>query len=302
MPPVAARSTPAQAASLGDRSSTMPGSAADSSRALRERNNVHEMGNPDGQPIVFVHGYGCDQSMWRFVAPEFAADHRVIVFDQVGFGGSDLAAWDPIRHRDLAGYAQDLLELLAGLDLRDVVFVGHSVAGMIGVLAANREPDRFARLVLVGPSPRYLDDPEAGYVGGFGSGDVEELISTLDANHLAWAAAMAPVIMGNAGQPELAEELRESFCRTDVEVARVFVRATFLADNRADLSSVSVPTLVLQAADDPIAPEVVGRFVQSQIPGSELALLEATGHCPNLSAPGETAAAIRRYLAAHGLD
>lgn len=262
------------------------------------RNNVRISGSASARPMVFAHGYGCDQTMWRFVAPEFEVDHRVVQFDHVGFGGAQRSAWDPVRHADLTGYADDLLDILHELDLTDIVFVGHSVSAMIGVLAALAEPERFAHLVLVGPSPRYIDEPAAGYVGGFGEADIHDLIEALDSNVLSWSTSMAPVIMGNVDRPELAVELAESFCRVDQEVAQAFVRATFLADNRADLPKIVTPTLILQCSDDVIAPVVVGRYVQEHIPGSELVVLEATGHCPNLSAPQETAAAIRKYLTA----
>lgn len=260
------------------------------------RHNVQESGLAAGQPIVFAHGYGCDQSMWRYVIPEFEADFRAIGFDHLGFGGSDVDAWDPDRYASLEAYAADLLRLLHELDLDDVVYVGHSVASMIGVLAAVQEPERFARLVLVGPSPRYLDDPVDGYVGGFGAADIDGLLEMLEHNHLGWAATMAPTIMGNPERPELSHELEASFCRTDPRVAKAFARATFLADNRADLDEVVTPTLVLQCDQDVIAPRVVGDYVHAHIAGSELVQLAATGHCPNLSAPAELAAVIRKYL------
>lgn len=250
--------------------------------------------------MLFAHGYGCDQKMWRNVAPRFEHDHRVVQFDHVGFGGSDRSAWDPLRHSSLAGYAEDLLDVVRELDLREIVFVGHSVSAMIGALAAIAEPDRFARLIFIGPSPRYIDEPATGYVGGFGERDIYDLIEALDSNVLSWSTAMAPVIMGNADRPELAIELTESFCRVDQEVAQTFVRATFLADNRADLPRIPVPALILQCRDDAIAPLVVGEYVRDHVPDGELVLLDATGHCPNLSAPDETTAAIREYLARAG--
>ncbi len=251
--------------------------------------------------MIFAHGYGCDQTMWRYVAPRFA-DYRVILFDHVGFGGSVRPSWDARRHAALAGYAEDLLEIVAELDLHDIVYVGHSVSAMIGGLAAIQEPDRFAHLVFVGPSPRYIDDPASGYVGGFAEADILELIDALDSNVLSWSTALAPVIMGNPERPDLTAELTTSFCRVDQEVAQAFVRATFLADNRADLDRITVPTLILQCAQDAIAPTAVGRYVNEHITRSELVQLEATGHCPNLSAPDETAAAIRAYLSAQGHD
>lgn len=255
------------------------------------RNNVTVHGA--GRPMVFAHGFGCSQEMWRFVAPHFD-DHRVVLFDLVGAGGSDLSAYRPGKYDSLDGYAADLLELLEALDLHDVVFVGHSVSAMIGVLAANRDASRFGALVLVGPSPRYIDDD--GYTGGFSAADIDALLDSLDANYVDWSTAMAPAIMGNAARPELGAELTESFCRADPVIARHFARVTFLSDNRADLAAVSVPTLVLQCVDDAIAPQVVGEYVSRTIPTGTLAVLQATGHCPNLSAPDEVAAAIRGFL------
>ena len=258
------------------------------------RNNVTVSGNPDGRPVLFAHGFGCDQNMWRFVVPSFEDRYRTVVFDYVGAGGSDMSAYDPDRYGSLQGYARDVVEICEALDLREVVFVGHSVSSMIGVLAAAAAPERFGALVLVGPSPRYLDDD--GYVGGFTEADIEGLLASLDSNYLGWSSAMAPVIMGNADRPELGAELTESFCRTDPEIQKRFARVTFLSDNRDDLSRVSVPVLVLQCADDVIAPDPVGEYVHRSIPGSRMVRLRATGHCPNLSAPDETVAAIRAFL------
>ena len=261
---------------------------------VAERNNVQELGDPSGRPMLFAHGFGCDQNMWRFVAPAFADDHRVVLFDHVGSGGSDLSAWDARKYGHLAGYATDVLEICDELGLADVVFVGHSVSSMIGVLAAARRPELFGALVLVGPSPRYINDD--GYVGGFDEPDIDELLDALDSNYLGWSAQMAPVIMGNAERPDLGSELTASFCRTDPEIARHFARVTFTSDNRADLEAVRTPTLVLQCSNDVIAPDEVGRYVHERIAGSSFTRLAATGHCPNLSAPEETVAAIRAFL------
>jgi sigma-B regulation protein RsbQ len=258
------------------------------------RNNVRVSGDPAGQPMMFAHGFGCDASMWRHVAPAFEDRYRVVLFDYVGHGGSDTSAYDPARYGSLDGYAADVLEICAELDLEDVVFVGHSVSSMIGALAAIAEPERFASLVMIGPSPRYIDD--VGYVGGFSREDIDGLLESLESNYLGWSSAMAPVIMGNGDRPELGEELTNSFCRTDPEIARAFARATFLSDNRADLAELSVPTLVLQCSEDAIAPREVGEFVHRSVPGSELVMLRATGHCPNLSAPAETIEAITAFL------
>jgi sigma-B regulation protein RsbQ len=245
--------------------------------------------------MLFAHGFGCDQNMWRFVAPAFEYTNRVVLFDHVGAGRSDLSAFDPERYSDLRGYAGDVLEICRALDLDDVVFVGHSVSAMIGVLAAIEEPKRFSRLVLVGPSPRYTDDGE--YVGGFTTADIDGLLESLDSNYLGWSSAMAPVIMGNPDRPELGDELNNSFCRTDPTIASHFARVTFTSDNRSDLAAVRVPTLILQCREDAIAPAFVGAYVQSEIQGSTLVELDATGHCPNLSAPEETVSAIKSFLA-----
>ncbi len=258
------------------------------------RNNVTVSGNPSGRTLVFAHGFGCDQNMWRFVTPAFENRYRVVLFDYVGAGGSDLSQYDPERYSRLDGYALDVVEICEALNLRDGVFVGHSVSAMIGVLAAQAAPGRFGALVLVAPSPRYIN--EGDYVGGFGEDDINELLASLDSNYLGWSSAMAPVIMANADRPELGAELTASFCRTDPDIQKRFARATFLSDNRDDLAGVSVPTLILQCSDDVIAPDAVGDFVHSRIAGSRLVKLQATGHCPNLSAPEETVAAIATFL------
>jgi sigma-B regulation protein RsbQ len=258
------------------------------------RNNVQVHGVPDGQPMLFAHGFGCDQNMWRYVAPEFEQTHRVVLFDHVGAGGSDTSAYDPDAYSSLSGYARDVLDICRELELEDVIFVGHSVSSMIGVLAANEEPGRFARLVLVGPSPRYVD--AEGYTGGFSREDIEGLLDSLDSNYLGWSSAMAPVIMGNPERPDLAAELTNSFCQSDPEIARRFARVTFLSDNREDLQRLRTPTLILQCSDDAIAPEAVGEYVRESIAGARLVKLEASGHCPNLSAPEETVAAIKTFL------
>ena len=261
---------------------------------VRHRNNVTESGNPAGRPIVFAHGFGCSKEVWREVAPEFEADYRVIVFDHVGAGGSDLSANDEAKYDSLHGYADDVLEILDGLDLNDAVFVGHSVSSMIGVLAANRDPSRFGQLVLVGPSPSYIN--EGGYIGGFDKADIDELLETLDSNYLGWSAKIAPIIVGNPDRPELGDTLTSSFCSIDPRIARHFAHVTFLSDNRADLSDVSVPTLVIQCTDDVIAPFEVGDFVHEQIAHSTLVVLAAKGHVPSLSGPAEVVAAIRAHL------
>jgi sigma-B regulation protein RsbQ len=262
-----------------------------------ERNNIRISG-AGSQPIMFAHGFGCDQNMWRYVVPAFEAAYRIVLFDHVGAGRSDRSAYDKRKYATLDGYAADVLEICRELDLSGVVFVGHSVAAMVGVLAAAAEPSRFAKLVLVGPSPRYIDD--SAYVGGFSRQDIEGLLEALQSNYLGWSSTMAPVIIGNADRPELAEELTNSFCRADPEIAAHFARVTFLSDNRDDLRKVATPALILQCSDDVIAPEAVGEYVHRHMRGSRLVKMRATGHCPNLSAPDETIAAIKNFLPAPG--
>jgi sigma-B regulation protein RsbQ len=259
------------------------------------RNCVTVSGVLSGRPMVFAHGFGCDQAMWRFVAPDFEVDHRVVLFDHVGSGRSDLSAYDPAKYGSLRGYASDIVEICRALELTDVVLVGHSVSAMIGVLALQEAPELFGALVMVGPNPRYVDDGD--YVGGFSRADIAGLLEMLDSNHLGWSTQMAPMIMGDHPEnPGLVEELTNSFCRTDPDIARQFARVTFLSDNRADLQRVAVPTLVLQCSEDVIAPEVVGRYVHATVPGSTFTQLRAVGHVPHLSAPEETTAAIRAFL------
>lgn len=246
--------------------------------------------------MMFAHGFGCDQNMWRFVAPAFEDRFRVVLFDHVGAGGSDLSAYDPAKYSSLQGYADDVVALARELGIRDGVFVGHSVSAMVGVLAAKQAPELFSDLVLVGPSPRYIDDDDEGYVGGFSEAQIHELLEFLDTNHMGWSQTMAPVIMGNSDRPELGEELTNSFCRTDPEIASRFARATFLSDNRADLEGVTTRALILQCSEDVIAPREVGEYVHRMLPGSQLVILNATGHCPNLSAPDETITAIQAFV------
>ncbi|MFE7756978.1 alpha/beta fold hydrolase [Streptomyces sp. NPDC057418] len=261
---------------------------------VRRRNRVSVTGRENGPVVMLAHGFGCDQNLWRLVAPALEERFRVVLFDHVGSGLSDASAWNPERYSTLDGYAQDVIEICRELDLGPVAFVGHSVSSMIGVLAAVREPGLFDKLVLLTPSPSYIDDGD--YRGGFSEQDIDELLESLDSNYLGWSATMAPVIMGNPERPELGEELTNSFCRTDPEIARVFARATFLSDNRADLAKVTVPTLIAESARDTIAPREVGAFVHARIPGSELVTLDSTGHCPQLSAPEETAEAIIAFV------
>jgi sigma-B regulation protein RsbQ len=260
-----------------------------------QRNNVH-VGGKGQRAMMFAHGFGCDQNMWRFVAPAFEADFKTVLFDHVGAGGSDLSVYTRDRYASLDAYAGDVVEIAEALSLAGAVFVGHSVSAMVGVLAARKAPDIFSDLILIGPSPRYINDDN--YVGGFTAAQIEELLDFLGSNHMGWSAAMAPSIMGNPDRPELGEELTNSFCRTEPDIAKHFARVTFTSDNRADLSAVSTRTLILQCSEDIIAPNAVGDYVHANMPASTLVTLKATGHCPNLSAPEETIAAMKAFLAA----
>jgi sigma-B regulation protein RsbQ len=265
-------------------------------RDILARNNVKVFGSGT-RPMLFAHGFGCDQNMWRFVTPAFEDDYRVVLFDYVGSGKSDLSAYSPERYGGLEGYTQDVLDVCAALDLRDAVFVGHSVSGVVGMLAAIREPERFGRLVLVGPSPRYINDPP-DYVGGFERSDITGLLDVMEKNYIGWANFLAPVVMKNPERPELAQELEESFCSTDPKIARRFAEATFFADNREDLAKVPVPSLIMQCSEDAIAPPDVGEYLHRHLPRSTLRVLRATGHCPHMSHPEETVEVIKEYLAA----
>lgn len=258
------------------------------------RNNISDTGLATGQPIIFAHGFGCSQNMWRHVAPQFERDYRVITFDHVGSGDSDVSAYDRGKYDSLHGYADDVLEIIEHLDLHDVIFVGHSVGAIVGALAAISSPSSFSSLVLVGPSPNYINDGE--YVGGFEQADIDALLDSVDSNYLGWSAAIAPTIMGNIDRPELSEELTSSFCSTDPDIAQHFARVTFLSDNRADLTEVSTPTLIVQSSDDVIAPRAVGEFVHGAIGGSQLVVVPATGHCLHLSHPEQLVTAIRGFV------
>jgi sigma-B regulation protein RsbQ len=261
--------------------------------SIIERNNIKIHGSDD-RAMVFAHGFGCDQNMWRYVEPAFRDRFRTVLFDHVGAGRSDLTAYDPRKYSSLQGYAEDVVEIGRELELRDAVFVGHSVSAMIGALASVAAPGMFAKLVMVGPSPRYIDDGD--YTGGFSEKQIEDLLVSLADNHLGWSAAMAPAIMGNPDRPELGEELTNSFCRTDPEIAKQFARTTFMSDNRSDLKKIKADTLILQTRDDIIASEKVGEFVNREIEGSRIVYLDATGHCPNLSAPNAVIAAMNEFV------
>lgn len=280
-------------------SSRCPNQSAPMNENVLVRNNVKVIGKGT-QPIVFAHGFGCDQNMWRFVYPAFEEDYKIVLFDYVGSGKSDLKAYNPERYSNLNGYAEDILEIVHALSLKDVILVGHSVSSMISLLAAVKEPDTFSKVIFVGPSARYINDE--GYVGGFEKKDIDDLLDTMDKNYIGWANFLGPAIMKNPERPELGAELTESFCSTDPVIARRFAEATFFSDNRGDLAKLKVPSLIMQCSDDLIAPLEVGDFLHHSIPNSMLRVMKATGHCPQMSAPEETIAIIKEYLAGFHLN
>ncbi|RYD31217.1 MAG: alpha/beta hydrolase [Verrucomicrobiaceae bacterium] len=267
------------------------------SAMVTTRNNVKIMGHGP-RTMVFAHGFGCDQSMWRFVAPAFARHYRVVLFDYAGSGGADPGAYDPRKYSRLDGYAQDVLGICEELAPEKVIFVGHSVSAIIGLLAANQRPELFSGLIMIGPSPCYINDPP-DYFGGFERADLLGLFEMMDRNYIGWAKFLAPVIMKNPDLPELANELEESFCAIDPAIARRFAEATFFSDNRADLAKSKVPSLIMQCSDDAIAPPEVGEFLHRELPDSTLVVMRATGHCPHLSHPAETIEVISGYLGIH---
>ncbi|NTE00398.1 alpha/beta hydrolase [Agrobacterium tumefaciens] len=258
-----------------------------------KRNNVTIRGTGN-QVMMFAHGFGCDQHMWRYIVPAFEDDYKVVMFDHVGAGNSDLSAYSYGKYDRLEGYAADIVEIATALQLQDVIFVGHSVSAIIGLMAAEMAPNIFKRLILVAPSPCYINDED--YIGGFRKDEIDELLESLNNNHLGWSMAMGPVIMGNSNRKELGEELSNSFCKTDPEIAKHFARTTFLTDKRHILPQVKLPSLILQCSNDVIAPVEVGEYMHQNMPNSTLVIMNATGHCPNLSAPQETTAAIKAFL------
>jgi sigma-B regulation protein RsbQ len=257
------------------------------------RNNVNVLGRGE-RTMICAHGYGCDQNMWRFLTPAFQDSYRIVLYDLVGSGRSELSAYDRAKYSSLHGHAQDLIAIAREFASGPAVFVGHSVSAMIGLLAGVAEPALFSHHIMIGPSPRYVN--EGDYVGGFSQQDIDSLLDTLDSNYLGWASAMAPTIMGAPDRPELGEELTNSFCATDPEIAKHFARTTFLSDNRADLPNLLAHTLILQCSDDVIAPVAVGEYVHAQLPNSVLRLIDNIGHCPHLSAPEAIAAAMHDFL------
>ena len=264
------------------------------SSRIQLRNNVRVTGNGSAT-MVFAHGFGCDQTMWRFLAPAYENRFRIVSFDLVGSGGSDLSAYCRDKYASLQGYADDLLEILDAFASGPVVFVGHSVSTMIGLLATIKAPERFVAQVMVGPSPCYINDGD--YIGGFSHEDIDELLETMDANYLGWSSSMAPAIMGAPNRPELRQELSNSFCRNDPEIAKHFARVTFTSDHRADVPKSTVPALILQCSDDLVAPLSVGQFLHRHLPASTLHVIDNVGHCPHMSAPTASSNAIDHFLA-----
>ena len=258
-----------------------------------KRNNVNVIGNGE-QVMIFAHGFGCDQNVWNYITDAFTADHKLVLFDYVGAGNSDLSAYNSERYSSLDGYAEDLTEICAALNIKEAIFVGHSVSSMIGIIAAKKNPSLFKKLVFLGPSPYYLN--EDGYTGGFERADMDGLFEMMDNNYLGWSRALAPQIMGNPERPELGEALTNNFCSTDPEIAKEFARVTFYSDNRADLDGFEIESLTVQCSDDIIAPIVVGKYVHAHILNNKFVLIEATGHCPHMSAPDETIAAIKEFI------
>jgi sigma-B regulation protein RsbQ len=261
------------------------------------RNNVTTQGRPDGPVLLMVHGFGCDQNMFRRIVPLLESTYRIVLFDHVGSGGSSIDAYDAVEYGSLNRYVADLIEVCEALELEDVTVVAHSIGAMMAIEGAVQRPDLLTRLVLLAPSPSYIDDPGAGYVGGMARTDVDDLLVSLDDNHMAWAAAMAPVVMGSDNAPQLSGELEDNFCCVDPRVMRTFARVTFLSDVRDRLPQVTVPSLIVQCSDDALAPLSVGTYLRDHLPQSELVVLEATGHIPQASAPEETAEAIVSYAA-----
>lgn len=260
---------------------------------ILSRNNVRVFGEGD-QYMMFAHGFGCDQHMWRFITSAFEKDYKIVLFDYVGAGRSDINAYNEEKYQSLQGYASDILDICEELALNKIIFVGHSVSSMIGLLAAIERPEYFEKLVMVGPSPCYINKED--YVGGFEKRDIEDLLETMEKNYIGWANFLAPNIMGNGEKPELGKELADSFCSTDPVIARQFAKATFFSDNRVDLKKNDIPSLILQCSDDIIAPLQIGEYILTQMANSTLRVMKATGHCPHLSEPAETIYLIKEYL------
>lgn len=264
---------------------------------LQHRNNVKVAGTGPAT-LFFAHGFGCDQNMWRLLEPVYRGRYKTVLFDLVGSGGSDLAAYDHAKYDSLSGHGDDLAEIVNEYREGPAIFVGHSVSAMIGVLADLSHPGLFAAHVMVGPSPCYINDGD--YIGGFERADIDSLLHTLESNYLGWSSTMAPAIMGAPEQPELGIELTNSFCRTDPEIAKHFARVTFLSDHRDAIARLQSPSLILQCDEDLIAPVAVGEYMHKVMPNSVLKVIENVGHCPHLSQPSASHDAIVSFLSERG--
>jgi sigma-B regulation protein RsbQ len=260
---------------------------------ISRRNNVTVLGH-GSKTLMFGHGFGCDQNTWRLITPAFEEDYRIILFDYVGAGNSDLSAWDHERYSDLQGYAQDIVDICDDLGFEDVIFIGHSVSSMIGLLAVKLRPTIFEKIVFIGPSPRYINDVD--YKGGIEAQDLDDLLELMDSNYLGWSAMIAPSIMGNPEQPQLSEGLAQSFCATDPEIAKTFARVTFLSDNRADLSLLDIPNLTIQCNDDFLTSKWVAEYINQHTKKNTIAMLDSSGHCPHLSDPNGVIQAIKSFI------
>ena len=257
------------------------------------RNNVTILGQGD-QPLIFAHGFGCDQNMWRFITPAFMDKYKIILFDYVGSGNSDINAYSSEKYQSLQGYVQDLLDIIETLSLQNSIFVGHSISAMIGLLASIQHPDYFKKLIMIGPSPCYLNDD--GYRGGFERSDIAELLDMMEMNFTGWASYMAPIAMSNPEQPALTQELKQTFIAADPIIAKEFAEVTFLSDHRSELPKVSVPSLIIQCSEDSIVPISVGDYLHQHLKNSTLQLMEAKGHYPHISHPNETIQCIADFL------
>lgn len=258
------------------------------------RNAVTVLGPASAQVLVFAHGYGTDQSTWRRIAERFATDHRVVLFDYVGSGRSDLSAYDERRYDSLQGYADDLIEVIDGVGATRVTLVAHSISGMIGALASIRRPELFAQLIMVCPSPRYIDDGD--YRGGYSAEDVRGLLAAIEANQPSWAAALAPAVTARDDRPEVVDSVRRLFAATPAKVATHFARVVFFSDVRHRLAEIPVPCTIIQSQGDIICPPHIGAYLHERIPASELVQLETSGHFVHLTEPELVSALIAQRL------
>lgn len=254
-----------------------------SNQRIIARNNVKIFGEGE-QTLLLAHGFGCDQNMWRFVKSDLGKKYRLVLFDYVGSGKSDLASFSSEKYSALDGYAENIIDVCRALNLEKVTIVGHSVSSMIGLIASIDSPQYFANMVMICPSPCFLNFPP-NYFGGFERKDLEELIDLMDKNYIGWANYLAPLVMGSNNSPELIGEMSGSFCSTDPIIARVFAEATFFSDHRDILPKAKHPALVLQSRVDALASPSVGEYVQNNLPNSKMEIIDAEGHCLHMTCP-----------------